>query len=228
MRAKEFIKEAAYVASTAEKLREYADAVGKYISQFGNVPVLYRAMDIYNPRSMNYNTKHTGVSPSSFMRPTRNLWPRSPGDRDSAPQVQKKPDFRPFVKITNDTHVPDDIKRGASAYNQADLLRALGIRNPIFTICEKPRDTSPNNFGHRYIFVPPPNANAVWSNKVADIGTHIDNKTTSIEELVSTYRMGFPPSANDKEVIIDATYYYLIVLQAFLSVIDEKIFDNKF
>ena len=141
-----------------------------------------------------------------------------------------------LLKVTN-TDRKEFAARSGSNPKQAQVLQALGIKNPVFCTMNPPRSTG-GFFGGANIFVPGVDYSVVWSPVVKDlggndiVGPNADQyghekigagsyRGPSAErqvgvEFVDTYKSGWPSGHTDNELIFDCKTYYLLNIKDFL------------
>ena len=140
------------------------------------------------------------------------------------------------LKVSNTDRAEFTARSGSNA-KQPEVLRALGITNPVFCTMQTPYTTQ-GFFGGANIFVPGANYRVVWSPVVKDLGGndivgpdsdrygHQDlgggvSRGPSPDRLVGaefadTYKAGWPPEYTDNELIFDCDSYYLLNIKDFL------------
>ena len=141
-----------------------------------------------------------------------------------------------LLKVTN-TDRKEYRARSGSNPKQAQVLEALGIKNPVFCTMDPPYSTG-GFFGGANIFVPGADYRVVWSPVVKDLGGNdivgpdADKyghrnlggsvwQGPSAErqvgvEFVDTYKSGWPSGHTDNELIFDCKTYYLLNIKDFL------------
>ena len=141
-----------------------------------------------------------------------------------------------LLKVSN-TDRKEFVARDGSNSKQAQVLQALGIKNPVFCTMRTPYTTQ-GFFGGANIFVPCADHRVVWSPVVKDLGGndivgpnadqygHQDlgggvSRGPSAErqvgpEFAKTYKEGWPPGHTDNELIFDCSSYYLLNIKDFL------------
>jgi len=141
-----------------------------------------------------------------------------------------------LLKVTN-TDRKEFAARSGSNPKQAQVLEALGIKNPVFCTMNTPYSTG-GFFGGANIFVPGADYSVVWSPVVQDLGGNDivgpdadkyghekigagSYRGPSAErqvgvEFVDTYKSGWPSGHTDNELIFDCKTYYLLNIKDFL------------
>lgn len=137
----------------------------------------------------------------------------------------------------------DYLARSGSNPKQPELLKAIGVKKPVFCTMVTPHGGW-SAFGTDNIVIPPSNYRIVWSPVVEDMGGnkiigpnaskygHEEISKNMYKspsgsrlvgaELADTYVEGWPPSVTKNEVILECEKYYLINLKKFISEFAEK------
>lgn len=128
-----------------------------------------------------------------------------------------------IMKVTSDTRRDYIARTGGSTDLQIDILKRLGITKPIFTMQSA---SSSSLFGKPNIIIPPESYQVFWSPDIEDLGsTHlpstahlsVENYNKEVDALVQTYEKVLPKVKTTNEIILNADYYYLLDLKAFVD-----------
>lgn len=139
-----------------------------------------------------------------------------------------------LAKVINDgTRLP--VKGGMGRTGQDKIINILGIKNPVFTKM-RPPDRTFGFHGDPHIFIPTPGSTSFYSLEVEDLGGQrlasdpelsLDQRSgreisggrfdNTAQELAATYIEGLPKNFINNEIIFDASEYYLLNIQSFLS-----------
>jgi len=138
-----------------------------------------------------------------------------------------------IVKVTNQGEL-GKIKKGRNS-KQAEILKLLGVSNPIFALMSPPAGTA-GGFGQTNILLPATD-DLYWSPAIVDLGSmqrageEKPDRTIGLsfkaaaqfqddinpEKIAGTYQRGWPAQPTTHEIIVDTEYYYLVNLNLFLG-----------
>ena len=140
-----------------------------------------------------------------------------------------------LLKVVNDR---EDFKaKSGDNKRQEELIKALGIKRPVF--CNMVPSTGWSAHGTGYIFIPSKDYEIKWSPIVKDIGGmdivgkdaskygrvtkgnvstwNYDKKRMVGDQFADTYLDGWPKEHTDNELIFDCDYYYLLDIKQFVT-----------
>jgi hypothetical protein len=140
-----------------------------------------------------------------------------------------------LLKVNNTDRAEFKARSGSNS-KQPEVLRALGITNPVFCTMQTPYTTD-GFFGGANIFVPGADYRVVWSPVVKDLGgndivgpnadqyghedlgggvSRLGSDRLVGAEFANTYRSGWPTDRTSNELIFDCKTYYLLNIKDFL------------